>query len=173
MAGEMAWGLAALSALPEDLGLISNIHMVASQLFVIPVPGADPLYWHCRAPNMHMMSRHSCSQNTYTHRMKWKNLSQTWWHMPVILGNRGKWMNLCGFKVSLFYRTTTKVVRQTVRHYIKKQSKMRRSVVAHTSNPSTWEAEAGESLSLRPAWATQRNLSQEKQNKMLSFCLCL
>jgi hypothetical protein len=29
-----------------------------------------------------------------------------------------------------------------------------RAVVAHAFNPSTWEAEAGEFLSLRPAWST-------------------
>ena len=28
-------------------------------------------------------------------------------------------------------------------------------VVAHTFNPSIWEAEAGGSLRLRPAWSTQ------------------
>jgi hypothetical protein len=28
-------------------------------------------------------------------------------------------------------------------------------VVAHTLNPSTWEAEAGGSLSSRPAWSTE------------------
>jgi hypothetical protein len=28
-------------------------------------------------------------------------------------------------------------------------------VVAHTFNPSTWEAEAGGFLSLRPAWSTE------------------
>jgi hypothetical protein len=49
-------------------------------------------------------------------------------------------------------------------------------VVAHAFNPSTWEAEAGRFLSLRPAWsrvssrtarATQRNpvLKNTKQNK--------
>jgi hypothetical protein len=38
-------------------------------------------------------------------------------------------------------------------------------------NPSTWEAEAGEFLSLRPAWSTrsarviQRNLSQKPKRK--------
>jgi major histocompatibility complex class I len=31
----------------------------------------------------------------------------------------------------------------------------RRAVVAHTFNPSTWEAEAGGFLSLRPAWSTK------------------
>ena len=30
-----------------------------------------------------------------------------------------------------------------------------RAVVAHTFNPSTWEAEAGEFLSSRPAWSTK------------------
>ena len=29
------------------------------------------------------------------------------------------------------------------------------AVVAHTFNPSTWEAEAGRFLSLRPAWSTE------------------
>jgi major histocompatibility complex class I len=28
-------------------------------------------------------------------------------------------------------------------------------VVAHTFNPSTWEAEAGKFLNLRPAWSTK------------------
>ena len=28
-------------------------------------------------------------------------------------------------------------------------------MVAHAFNPSTWEAEAGGSLSLRPAWSTE------------------
>jgi hypothetical protein len=30
-----------------------------------------------------------------------------------------------------------------------------RAMVAHTFNPSTWEAEAGGFLSLRPAWSTE------------------
>jgi hypothetical protein len=42
-------------------------------------------------------------------------------------------------------------------------------VAARTFNPSTWEAEAGESLSSRPHWATQRNpvlkQNKTKQNK--------
>jgi hypothetical protein len=29
-------------------------------------------------------------------------------------------------------------------------------MVAHAFNPSTWEAEAGEFLSSRPAWSTER-----------------
>jgi major histocompatibility complex class I len=29
-------------------------------------------------------------------------------------------------------------------------------VVAHAFSPSTWEAEAGGFLSLRPAWSTER-----------------
>jgi major histocompatibility complex class I len=33
--------------------------------------------------------------------------------------------------------------------------KMGLGVVAHAFNPSTWEAEAGEFLSLRPAWSTE------------------
>jgi hypothetical protein len=35
-------------------------------------------------------------------------------------------------------------------------------VVAHTFNPSTWEAEAGRFLSLRPAWSTDSQGYTEK-----------
>jgi hypothetical protein len=51
----------------------------------------------------------------------------------------------------------------------------RLSVVAHAFNPSTWEAEAGEFLNLRPAWSTERvpgqpglhreTLSRKSKNK--------
>jgi hypothetical protein len=51
-------------------------------------------------------------------------------------------------------------------------------VVAHAFNPGTWEAEAGQFLSLRPAWstvssrtarATQRKpISKTKQTKKKS-----
>ena len=33
-------------------------------------------------------------------------------------------------------------------------------VVVHTFNPSTWEPEAGGSLSLRPTWSTERVLGK-------------
>ena len=32
---------------------------------------------------------------------------------------------------------------------------IRRAVVAHAFNPTTWEAEAGRFLSSRPAWSTE------------------
>jgi hypothetical protein len=35
------------------------------------------------------------------------------------------------------------------------------SLVAHAFNPSTWEAEAGGSLSSRPAWPTNKNLLKQ------------
>ena len=35
-------------------------------------------------------------------------------------------------------------------------------VVARAFNPSTWEAEAGRSLSLRPAWSTEQVLGQRE-----------
>jgi hypothetical protein len=38
-------------------------------------------------------------------------------------------------------------------------------MVAHTFNPSTWEAEAGGFLSSRTARAIQRNPVSKKQNK--------
>jgi hypothetical protein len=35
------------------------------------------------------------------------------------------------------------------------ENKPELGVVAHAFNPSTWEAEAGRFLSLRPAWSTE------------------
>jgi hypothetical protein len=35
-------------------------------------------------------------------------------------------------------------------------------IVAHAFNPSTWEAEAGEFLSSRPAWSTKWAPGQSK-----------
>ena len=37
------------------------------------------------------------------------------------------------------------------------------AVVAHTFNPSNWEAEVGESLSLRAAWSTKQVPGQSDQ----------
>jgi hypothetical protein len=36
-----------------------------------------------------------------------------------------------------------------------KKERSSRAVVANAFNPSTWEAEAGGFLSLRPAWSTE------------------
>jgi hypothetical protein len=57
--------------------------------------------------------------------------------------------------------------------WLKKQQ--RQAVVAHAFNPSTWEADAGRFLSLRPAWSTERvpgqpglhreNLSRKTKNQ--------
>ena len=35
------------------------------------------------------------------------------------------------------------------------EERINRAVVVHAFNPSTWEAVAGGSLSLRPAWSTE------------------
>jgi hypothetical protein len=43
-------------------------------------------------------------------------------------------------------------------------------VVAHTFNPSTWEAETG-SLSLMPAWSTERVPEQLEQDYTEKPCL--
>jgi hypothetical protein len=58
-----------------------------------------------------------------------------------------------------------------------------RAVVVHAFNPSTWEAEAGGSLSLRPslvykvssriARAIQRNPVSEKPKKKKKLCVCV
>jgi hypothetical protein len=41
-------------------------------------------------------------------------------------------------------------------------------VVAHTFNPSTWEVEAGRSLSSRPAWSTERIPGQPGLHRNIS-----
>jgi major histocompatibility complex class I len=38
---------------------------------------------------------------------------------------------------------------------VKIKIKIKPGMVAHAFNPSTWEAEAGGFLSLRPAWSTE------------------
>jgi hypothetical protein len=48
--------------------------------------------------------------------------------------------------------------------------KRSRAVVAHAFNPSTWEAEAGGFLSLRPAWSIQRDF-QDSQGYTEKPCL--
>jgi hypothetical protein len=57
--------------------------------------------------------------------------------------------------------------------FLKKQKKL--GMVMYAFNPSTWEAEAGEFLSSRPAWSTEcvpgqpglhrETLSQKNKNK--------
>jgi hypothetical protein len=37
----------------------------------------------------------------------------------------------------------------------RREEKREKAVVAHAFNPSAWEAEAGGSLNLRPAWSTK------------------
>jgi hypothetical protein len=43
----------------------------------------------------------------------------------------------------------------TIINQLSKEVAGSRAVVAHTFNPSTWEAEAGRFLSSRPAWSTK------------------
>jgi hypothetical protein len=69
------------------------------------------------------------------------------------------------FEASLVYKEfqdsqkyTEKPHLKTNKNNKKKKKKKRnisRVVVAHTFNPSTWEAEAGRFLSSRPAWSTE------------------
>lgn len=38
-------------------------------------------------------------------------------------------------------------------------------MVVYTCNPSSWEAEAGEAVSLKPAWGTHKPLFQKTKQK--------
>jgi hypothetical protein len=60
-----------------------------------------------------------------------------------------KQMNIV-FRVSFLHKTT----QEHANIPLKKQT-LRRVVVAHAFNPSTWEAEASRFLSSRPAWSTE------------------
>jgi hypothetical protein len=48
---------------------------------------------------------------------------------------------------------------EDTRHFLQEKRFLKlnvgRAVVAHTFNPTTWEAEAGGFLSSRPAWSTE------------------
>ena len=47
------------------------------------------------------------------------------------------------------------IYRETLSQTLPPPQKSEPGVVAHAFNPSTWEAEAGEFLSLRLAWSTE------------------
>ena len=63
---------------------------------------------------------------------------------------------VCVFGFVLFLRTQ----RYHNEFLTSKIGKLCPSVVVHGFNPSTWEAEAGRSPSLRPAWSTEQVLGQ-------------
>jgi hypothetical protein len=55
------------------------------------------------------------------------------------------------FFFNIFHNTT--MIQLTNLMKLKKEGQP--PVVAHAFNPSTWEAEAGRFLSLKPAWSTE------------------
>jgi hypothetical protein len=62
--------LRALAALPEDPHSISSIHTVLA-LSLIPVPRHwTSLFWPLRV--LHAHGKHTCKQNTHTHKIKMK-----------------------------------------------------------------------------------------------------
>jgi hypothetical protein len=66
--------------------------------------------------------------------------------------------HLHGHQAYMVYRHTNRQNRNT--HKITNPTKQQKTdyvpgMMAHTFNPSTWEAEAGRFLSLRPAWSTE------------------
>ena len=94
------------------------------------------------------------------------------------MGGRGR--RISEFEASLVYRMNSEIARAIERNPVSKnktkqnktktktKTKIKHSnnnnkkefvllpgMVAHTFNPSTWEADAGGFLSLRPAWSTK------------------
>jgi hypothetical protein len=57
------------------------------------------------------------------------------------------------------------------RHPYTENKERKLSVVAHTFNPSTREAEAGGFLSSRPAWSTLQSEFQDSQGYTEKLCL--
>jgi hypothetical protein len=94
--------------------------------------------------------------------------------MPLIPAfGRQRQTDLCEFKVSLIYRASSRTANTIQRNSAptpkrKKERKKRKEkerkekkkrkepdIVAYTFYPSTWVAEAGRALGLRPAWPTK------------------
>jgi hypothetical protein len=55
----------------------------------------------------------------------------------------------------MVFSTTTTTTTTTTKMLSFKKRRNKPGVVAHSFNPSTWEAEAGRFLSSRPAWSTK------------------
>jgi hypothetical protein len=53
------------------------------------------------------------------------------------------------------FKNTSKRPTTRIKNFHLKKKKKSQAVVVHAFNPSTWEAEAGRFLSLRPAWFTE------------------
>jgi hypothetical protein len=90
----------------------------------------------------------------------------TWWSTPAVQGDRKIWrLSSLGLYISdqLYHMRPhlqkgvsggkEEEERKKFKSRIKRVPEL--SVVAHAFNPSTWEAEAGRFLSLRPAWSTK------------------
>jgi hypothetical protein len=76
--------------------------------------------------------------------------AREWWHTPLNPEmERQKRVDLCEFKASLVYRVSFRTQKPCTKK--KKKKKKSGAVMAHSFNPSTWEAEAGGFLSSRPA----------------------
>jgi hypothetical protein len=71
------------------------------------------------------------------------------WH-PYVMGKLGS-REMAQLKKRLLCKCETRV--QTSSTHIKTTTRL--GMVAHAFSPSTWEAEAGEFLSPRPAWSTE------------------
>jgi hypothetical protein len=94
-----------------------------------------------------------------------KKYERVWWRMPLISAlGRQRQADLCDFEASLSSRTERTIYRDPISYTKQKQTNKQKTffltrqvtLEAHAFNPSTPEAEAGESLSSRPAWSTDR-----------------
>jgi hypothetical protein len=73
--------------------------------------------------------------------------------MCFILQNLEKFVHCTTDKYSEFQRATILYSEKAAQNKNKQTKQPSRVVVAHDCDPSTWEAEAGGFLSLRPAWS--------------------
>jgi hypothetical protein len=62
-----------VAALAEDLGLILSTNMVAHGHNSSP-RRSDVLFWYIQAPDRHVVHRHACRPNTYTHPIKYSKI---------------------------------------------------------------------------------------------------
>jgi hypothetical protein len=89
------------------------------------------------------------------------------------LGGRGR--QISEFEASLVYRMSSRIAKATQRNPVSKTKNNNKKlqfildVMTHTFNPSTLEADMGESLSLRTAWSTEQVPKQPGLNRETLF----
>jgi hypothetical protein len=100
---------------------------------------------------------HRLASGHGSYRFPERHLASKDWEVKLLMPSKTKYIT--------HTHTHTKKPRVKSNSHVEKILTLKKSllvpgVVAHTFNPSTWEAEAGGFLSSRPTWSTKRILGQ-------------